>query len=131
MEKKQLSLAALHKAIDSLKLALKHPPANDLERDGVIQRFEYTFELTWKILRKYLISQEGLAELNLKDIFREAGRRSLIENVERWFEFLESRNLASHTYNELNALEAYKNAQLFLPEAVKLIEQLTKRISHD
>jgi len=50
---KDIDFSSLEKAGASLKQALQRPPNNDLERDGVIQRFEYTFELCWKYIRWY------------------------------------------------------------------------------
>ena len=53
---KDIDFSSLEKAAASLKQALERPPKNDLERDGVIQRFEYTFELCWKFIRRLLLA---------------------------------------------------------------------------
>lgn len=73
---------------------------SDLERDGMIQRFEYTQELAWKLLKNY-IENQGEAQMGgSRDTIRQAFRLGLIENSEPWFDMLESRNLTSHVYDE-------------------------------
>lgn len=73
---------------------------SDLERDGMILRFEYTQELAWKLLKNY-IEYQGEAQLGgSRDTIRQAFRLGLIENSEPWFDMLESRNLTSHVYDE-------------------------------
>ena len=73
---------------------------SDLERDGMIQRFEYTQELAWKLLKNY-IEYQGEAQLGgSRDTIRQAFRLGVIENSEPWFDMLESRNLTSHVYDE-------------------------------
>lgn len=73
---------------------------SDLERDGMIQRFEYTQELAWKLLKNY-IEYQGEAQMGgSRDTIRQAFRLGLIENSEPWFDMLESRNLTSHVYDE-------------------------------
>lgn len=73
---------------------------SDLERDGMNQRFEYTQELAWKLLKNY-IEYQGEAQMGgSRDTIRQAFRLGLIENSEPWFDMLESRNLTSHVYDE-------------------------------
>lgn len=73
---------------------------SDLEGDGMIQRFEYTQELAWKLLKNY-IEYQGEAQMGgSRDTIRQAFRLGLIENSEPWFDMLESRNLTSHVYDE-------------------------------
>ena len=73
---------------------------SDLERDGMILRFEYTQELAWKLLMNY-IENQGEAQMGgSRDTIRQAFRLGLIENSEPWFDMLESRNLTSHVYDE-------------------------------
>lgn len=126
--KKELSLTALKMAAATLKEGLAHPPANDLERDGVIQRFEYTFELAWKTLKRYLELNYSIEGFNIKDILREAGKLGLIENVEEWFTYLEARNLSSHTYDKPTAEKAYGRAVLFEKDVNALIEKISKKL---
>ena len=96
MKIEDLSLHPLIKAADALKKALQQPK-NEYVRDAVIQRFEYTFELTWKTLKRYLETIQPVLEFNIKELFREAGKQGLIESVEDWMGYLRARNQTSHT----------------------------------
>ncbi len=71
----------------------------DLEKEGMIQRFEFTFELSWKTLKDFLESQNVEAKFP-RDVIKEAFHYEIIENGEVWLEMLEIRNLMSHTYDE-------------------------------
>ena len=125
-----LNLEPLEKAIEQLKYGInqsKVDPDNDLLRDGVIQRFEYTMDLSWKMIQRYLkhIAQvEESAIRTKKDLFREAGRLRLISNVEAWFGYYEARNETSHTYDPQIAESVFEQAELFLPDAISLLEAL-------
>jgi len=123
----QIYLSSWQKALNSLEDALKQPK-NDYIRDAVIQRFEYSYELSWKILKRYLKEFCSIEENNVKNLFRIALKQGLIENIENWFKYHESRNLTSHTYNELNAEEVYKSAQKFIIDAKLLLAKITKNI---
>lgn len=113
----------LKKALSALQEALALPK-NDITRDATIQRFEYTFELTWKLLKRHLAQEAGIQEYSIKNLFRDAAKANLIENVEAWFAYLEARNLTSHTYNEKTANETYQAAKHFAVDANKLLQKL-------
>jgi nucleotidyltransferase substrate binding protein (TIGR01987 family) len=72
---------------------------NRLEKEGLIQRFEYTFELSWKTMKDYL-EGKGIATAYPRDTIKESFAHGLIEDGEVWMEMLERRNLLSHTYDE-------------------------------
>jgi len=72
---------------------------SDLEKEGMIQRFEYTFELAWKTLKDYL-SFQGIEVKFPREVIKEAFSAELIEDGEIWLDMLEKRNLMSHTYEE-------------------------------
>ena len=125
-----LNLEPLEKAIEQLRSGIKQSqadPDNELLRDGVIQRFEYTMDLSWKMIQRYLkhIAQvEESAIRTKKDLFREGGRLGLIANVESWFGYYEARNETSHTYDPQIAEAVFKQAELFLPDAMSLLKAL-------
>ncbi len=128
MKKEKILLTSWVKALSSLTEVLKEKKT-DIVRDATIQRFEYTFELSWKILKRYIESQNHTLEPSIKNVFREAGKLGLIESVEDWFDFLEARNLTSHTYEESIAERVYtvaiefeKSAQFLLKRLEKLLE---------
>lgn len=95
-------------------------------RDGCIQRFEYTFELAWKMLRRHfaLEDAEAAARMNKKDLFREAARQGLISDPVLWFGFLEARNATSHVYDAEMAEQVYAHGARFTPEARQLLNAL-------
>lgn len=127
-DSKEFKIKPLIDASKTLKESVLKKPLNDLERDGVIQRFEYTFELSWKTLKKYLELYSGITESNIKNIFREAGNQRLISDVEIWFGYLKSRNETSHLYNSQTAELVYKEAVKFSEDVNKLVKILEKLI---
>lgn len=86
-------------------VVLMNKPLSDLEKEGMIQRFEYTFELAWKTLKDYLDSQEVTASFP-REVIKQSFHHELIDNGEVWMDMLEQRNLLAHTYNEKNFLLA-------------------------
>ena len=78
---------------------------SDLEKEGMIQRFEYTFKLAWKTLKDYLASQEVDASFP-REVIKQSFHYGLIENGEVWMDMLERRNMLAHTYNEENFRQA-------------------------
>lgn len=72
---------------------------DDLSKEGLIQRFEYTFELAWKTLKDYLESKGENVKFP-RDVIKKAFQAEIINNGELWLEMLEKRNLLSHIYDE-------------------------------
>ena len=73
--------------------------ANDeLTIDGTIKRFELTYELAWKTMKRYL-ENVGIIVNNPRDAFKQAFQNGLIKNHDVWVDMIESRNLLVHTYN--------------------------------
>lgn len=87
----------------------KASPLSELEKQGLIQGFEYTHELAWNVLKDYIEYQGGQALIGSKDTTREAFQKGLISNGEAWMEMITSRNLTTHTYNEATADLIYQN----------------------
>jgi len=77
-----------------------------LEKQGLIQSFEYVHELSWKVLKDFL-EYRGSTEsiFGSKDAFRQAFRNGLLDTDKDWMNMMKSRNLSSHTYNEDTADE--------------------------
>ena len=79
-------------------------PLSDLERQGLIQGFEFTHELACNVLKDYL-EYEGIQGLiGSRSAVREAFKRGLISDGEVWMDMIDKRNLSSHTYNETVAV---------------------------
>jgi nucleotidyltransferase substrate binding protein (TIGR01987 family) len=90
----------LEKAYKQLDEAMSRvEQLSNLEKEGLIQRFEYTFELAWKTLKDYLESQEVTAGYP-REVIKSAFHYGLIKDGEVWMDMLEKRNLMAHTYDE-------------------------------
>lgn len=74
------------------------------EKAGIIQAFEYCFELVWKIMKR-LLEERGKIANSPKEVFRMAALERFIEDPEVWFDFLKKRNITVHTYQESEAEE--------------------------
>ncbi len=81
-------------------------PLDSFIRDSVIQRFEFCWELAWKLL-KLRLEVLGVQALNPRDVFKEALAVGLIEDGNAWSEAQRMRNLSSHTYDEKLAVLVY------------------------
>ena len=128
------TLDPLRKACRSLEEALDaadRAPADRLIRDAVIQRFEYTYELSWKTLKRYLETRHGQSDADLwsrRDLFRVGAEAGLIASPTDWFEFTKMRNLSSHTYNEHTADRVASVAPLFRAHCGALLAELSRRL---
>ena len=97
------------KALTQLKMFIaKGDELNELEKQGLIQSFEYNFELSWNLIKDYYEYQGESAIQGSRDAFRLGFNRGLIENGELWMKMIESRMLTSHTYNQETADEVVK-----------------------
>ncbi len=129
-----LILEPFEKALGSLKKGYTRSsasPADEELRDACIQRFEYTFELAWKMLKRQLeaeiANREEVDSYSKKTLFRVGGEKGIIQSVDRWFEYLEKRNLTSHTYNRINAEAVYGVIGKFISDSEALLESLKGR----
>jgi nucleotidyltransferase substrate binding protein (TIGR01987 family) len=82
---------------------------SELEKQGIIQAFEYTHELAWKVMQDFFIYQGNAEIRGSKDATRQAFSVELILDGDAWMEMIKNRNLTSHTYNEEISEEIYKN----------------------
>ncbi|MCM2321858.1 MAG: nucleotidyltransferase substrate binding protein [Oligoflexia bacterium] len=90
------------RALPQLRAAIelsKKRPLSDLEKQGLIQAFEFTHELAWNVMKDYFEFQGASQVTGSRDATREAFRRGLITRGEDWMEMIQSRNHTSHTYN--------------------------------
>ena len=118
LTKLQAQYHDLEKALKKLNEAIKQPET-ELNRDATIQRFEFTFEMSWKIMQS--IAKTNKPKLyGVKAIIREAAALGLISQPEAWLDFLEDRNLTVHTYKEELAKQIYANVKKF----PKFVEEL-------
>ena len=129
-----LDLTALEKATASLEKALRRSvrvPADEEVRDAVIQRFEYTFELCWKMLKRRIEADAAVPSdvdaMSFHALMRDAAERGLVDDVTRWLEYREQRNITSHTYNADRALSVYETAKVFIVDAKAVLRKLQER----
>ncbi len=90
------------KAQTFLKESLEKESLSKLEQAGIVQAFEFSFELAWKTLKDYL-NHKGVEVLYPRDVLKEAFKTGLIADGELWMDMLDSRNLMSHTYKETDS----------------------------
>lgn len=103
---------------------------SQLEREGVVQRFEYTFELAWLTLKDRL-EYDGviLSTVTPRNVIREAFRAKLIEDGDGWIDMLTDRNLMSHTY-DFDRFEAVigRISERYLPIMSELYERFNRDV---
>ena len=97
-------------------------PENEFIRDSVIQRFEFCFELGWKMLRLKLL-EEGIEANTPRSTIREAVAAGFLDDGNQWSQMLQKRNETSHTYDEALAREVYAFA---CQAALPLFQQLAE-----
>lgn len=97
-----------------LQEALDEPELTQLEQEGTIQRFEYTMELAWKVMKDYLEAQNlVLRQVTPKAVIRAASEAQLIDDAEAWMDALDDRNRMSHTYDSEHFEEVLDNIRDF------------------
>ena len=100
----------------------------ELERAGIIQFFEMTFELAWKVLKDYLES-EGYMVKSPRETVKQAFQIGLIDNGHIWIDALSNRNLTTHTYDEELATKMTSEVlNAYLPELDKLYNKLSEEL---
>lgn len=132
-----LDLSSLKKASNSLKESLgvldgyqkqsKDEPLIKTLRAGVIQNFEFTYELCWKFIKRWLERNLGRTEVegvSRRQLFRLAHESRLIDDVEFWMTFHAARNQTSHTYDPEIAEEVLAVTRVLLPQAQELLARL-------
>ena len=114
------ALAQLNKAVDAWNAA----PTDALYRDGLIQRFEFTFELAWKSLKEYLEDQGLMMNIaSPRGVLKEAFAAGVIHDEAAWNAALKARNMTSHVYDEATADEiAHRICSEFLAPFTALAE---------
>ncbi|GBE36961.1 nucleotidyltransferase substrate binding protein like protein [bacterium BMS3Bbin07] len=116
MEEVKYSLEKLKKAFKRLDEAVKEA-SDELDRDGVIQRFEFTFEMFWKTV-KILLEYEGYRCAGPRTCVKEAARRGFLQDAEVALDMLEDRNKTSHIYDETTAEEIFNRIKELYVEVI-------------
>ncbi len=129
-----LDLTSLNKAVLSLKEALDEYEHNTSKfiRDACIQRFEYTYELSHKMLKRQLeimsANPNEIDALSFPDLIRQACEKSLLLNDwSKWKNYRKQRGTTSHAYDEEKAIKVFEIIPEFYQEAEYLLQQLKVR----
>lgn len=122
-------LTPFERALVSLEEVLQLPKTS-VVRDSAIQRFEYTYELGIKMLKRILEQIEPakslVDELGFKDLIRLAAEKGYVADPEAWFAYRESRNITSHAYDEAKAESIYAILPAFAVDARALLSKLAQ-----
>lgn len=111
VERVRLKWEDYYRALGRLQAALeKDADSDDMYLDATIQRFEFCFELAWKLI-KAVLEYEGIEANSPRSCIREGWKQRLISNAETWLEMMEKRKLSSHTYDENVAREIYHDVK--------------------
>jgi nucleotidyltransferase substrate binding protein (TIGR01987 family) len=115
------------KAVSQLTKFIDKGDLNELEEQGLIQAFEYTYELGWNLLKDYLLYQGNPTIFGSRDAIREAFTLGLVADGEGWMKMLQDRNRTTHTYNEEVAAAIAANIrQIYFGLFVALREQFER-----
>ena len=128
----KLDLSSFNKSIISFKIAIDEynkDTKNFFVRDSVIQRFEYTYSLSLKMIKRYLENnEENVNEFSFNELIRTANEKGLIlGNLENWNNYRLKRNITSHTYDADKAQEIISIVDNFYNEVKFLYKELEKR----
>lgn len=116
-------LQDLISANELLTEAIEKPDLTKLERDGAIQRFEFTYELSWKLIQEIARDQQSKV-LGSKDAYRFAAKIELIDDPQIWFNYHVCRNQTSHIYNEIIAENIFEQIKPFHLHVKTLIQKV-------
>ncbi len=123
MSKLEAVLKQFQKVVESLDRVLQQKK-DEFIRDSAIQRFEFTFDLSWKLVKAFLEEEGGIICTSPKGCFREAYKQGLIEYDKFWIEMTDMRNKTTHTYSEETAEEVYA----ILPQTLLHFRELLKNV---
>jgi nucleotidyltransferase substrate binding protein (TIGR01987 family) len=122
----ELALAALEQGLDEYA---QYPQLLTL-RDGVIQRFEFTMDISKQLLVRVLKEVFLIEEASAKrDTFREAAQLGLIADAGSWMAHLTARNETSHTYDSAKAAQVFAHVPSLLPDVRDMLKRLHRHVA--
>jgi nucleotidyltransferase substrate binding protein (TIGR01987 family) len=142
MNSSTLDLGSLRRAIASLRdaqevvtdtawLNRQSPPVRNTLLAGVIQNFEFVYELSVRMLKRRIELDSAtpgeVDMLNFRDLLRVAGEMGLIANVVAWFTYRQMRNITAHTYDPEKAQQIHLGVPAFIDDAEALLARLESR----
>ncbi len=129
-----VNLTSFENAVNSLIKILERwnlDKTDDIVRDSMIQRFEYTFSFSVKIMNRFLDLQsyEGINKLTFNEIIRKSNQYGIIKsNLETWDNYRQKRNMTSHAYDENVAKDVIAIIPDFKDEAIYLLNRLKEKL---
>lgn len=137
-----LDLSSLEKAITQLEQSLFYCHSEVVQRDpglimqlraAAIQAFKFTYELSWKMIKRFLEMTEPnpneIETMSFPDLIRRASERDLLlSDLRSWKGFRNERSATSHTYDQEKSIAVFEQIPVFLAEAKYLLAQLQSRI---
>jgi nucleotidyltransferase substrate binding protein (TIGR01987 family) len=133
----EIDFDALRRATDRLREAIverQRVPSNDFVRDSIVQRFEFTYELSTALLRRFLkeykVKQGDVYDMTFPSLIRAGSEYGmLLHGWDRWFDYRKARNSTSHAYDEERAKSVVELAPAFLEEAEYLYKRLIEEVT--
>jgi nucleotidyltransferase substrate binding protein (TIGR01987 family) len=129
-----LDLTPLTKALAALDRGLARwtaTPSDEELRDACIQRFEFTYELSWKMLKRRLQMDlpdaQAVDGMTWRTLLRTGAEQGLVDNLDAWMLYREKRNITSHTYDAAKATEVAAVIPQFAADAHALHDRLAAR----
>lgn len=140
----QLDLSSLDKALVQIEESLSFASSPEAKanprlfvqfRAAAIKAFEYSYELSWKSIKRFIEvtgpSESQTDVMNFKDLLRLAYEQDLIRNVEAWFDYRDKRNVTSHTYADDKAAQVFAVIPRFLQDATYLRDQMRQKLGQN
>lgn len=123
------SYETFKKSFSKLQEFIDTDNGSEKDRAAIIYAYEYTFELWWKTLQKYLQNCETITEFGPGSTIRNAFQYGLIDEGQDYMDLLRDRNLIAHTYKESVATEIYERiVKIHIKTLEKFIKEFDKRI---
>lgn len=136
-----IDVSSLKKAIEQLKESLGYVSSDLAKKDkglakqfraSSIQAFEYTYELSYKMLKRFIEQTEPnpatVDEMSFQELIRTGAEKGLLLNSwDKWKNYRKSRGATSHTYDEEKAEEVFQDIPAFLEEAEFLYDEISRR----
>ncbi len=116
------------KALSQLESALQQKRFSVLEKDGVIKRFEFTFELAWKTLQDKLYDEGYLTTKGPKPVIKQAFSNGMITDGQAWIDMLTDRNNSTHLYDESAAVSIFDRIQTIY---YNLLQELKLKLENE
>ncbi len=100
-------------------------------KDASIQRFEFTFELAWKLMQAVVRFKDAKTTGSVRDSIRTAAQLGIVSDPKPWFDFHDARNQTTHTYDLEMADEVFQKIREFPPFVHQLIESVEQSLDED